>query len=161
MTNHGNELEEELKQLLRVKYPDEVESFELMDYQWAHGTPLGALLYRELFWPTFVEIDGMVFWKEMIDANGVERVHSAYERYGQDKTLTERSFNFIEVPELFAKDPEDVSGELLDELARTLCETWKARLESTFPEKRFAVDFEPANDDTGEECGLWFYQVSS
>ncbi len=159
MTNDGNELDDELKQLLRTKYPKEDASCEVTDFLFA-GTPLVALLYRELFWPTFVEIAGMVFWKGTVrDSNDVERVHRAFEEYDRDIRLTERAFNFIEVPELFATDPEDVSRELLDDLTRTLCETWKARLESTFPEKRFVVDFEPADDETGEECGLWFYQA--
>ena len=155
-------MDNELKHLLRTRYPQDDKSFETEDYLFAHGSPLCALAYRELFWPTFVEIDGMVFWQGNIpDSIEVERVRSVYQQYRGDVALTEKSFNFIEVAELFLRDPDDVSQRLMDDLVRAMCETWKARLQSVFPEKHFVVDFVAANEHTGEESGLLFYQSSA
>jgi hypothetical protein len=45
-----------------------------------------------------------------------------------------------------------------DELARSLREMWQARLQQSFPGRRFTVEFSPADPSTGEEVGLLFYE---
>lgn len=126
-------MENELKHLLRARYPEVARASEFVDYLAEYGSPLWALGYGELFWPTFVEIDGMVFWSgTMRSSTEVQRVHDALETSG-DLSQIEISFNFIEVGEFFVNDPDDVSAEALDHLTHSLCESWSARLESSFP----------------------------
>ena len=91
----------------------------------------------------------------------VQRVHDAFKQTNGDTFKVEASFNFIEVGELFLVDTDDVGAEALDDLTRSLCESWKARLERSFPDKRFIVEFVPRNNETGEEVGLQFYQSSA
>lgn len=37
--------------------------FNYFDFLHAQGSPFNALFYSQLFWPEFVEVDGMVFCK--------------------------------------------------------------------------------------------------
>ncbi len=58
-------------------------------------------MYSRLFWPEFVEIEGMIFLKEsMEDEADRQRLADTLERYGGDRTQTEQSFNLVEVPSM-------------------------------------------------------------
>ena len=59
---------EELVECLRRLYPErDTTGFGVFDFLHAEGSPLLAIFYSWLFWPEFVEIDGMVFLKETIE----------------------------------------------------------------------------------------------
>jgi hypothetical protein len=90
---------------LREKYKEhDTHGFNFFDLLHLVGSPLDALLYAQLFWPDFIEIDGMVFLKQMIeDEDDKARLSQALKRFNGDKTQVEKSFNLVEIPYLFGK----------------------------------------------------------
>ena len=84
-------MDDEIKRLLRARYPDDALSSQIVDYLAQYGSSLWALVYGELFWPTFVEIDGMVFWSgTMRSSNEVQRAHDASEDTSRDRSRPRR-----------------------------------------------------------------------
>lgn len=131
--------------------------FNFFDFLHAHGSPLDALFYSRLFWPEFVEINGMVFLKETIeDDDDRGRLDEALERYDGDKTKTEQSFNLTEIPSLFGKNLAETSDEEDLVLAERLAEMWQHRLQIIYPNRKFTVQLLSA-EETGGEAGVIFY----
>jgi len=131
--------------------------FNFFDFLHAHGSPLDALFYSRLFWPEFVEIDGMVFLKETIeDDNDKARLDEVLKRYEGDKTKTEQSFNITEIPSLFGKKLAETTDEEDIVLAKRLAEMWQHRLRIVYPDRKFTVQILSA-EETGGEVGVSFY----
>jgi hypothetical protein len=151
-----------LLERLRVLYPDrEMREFNILDVIHAEGSPLLALLYGRLFWPEFVEIDGMVFLKETVeDDDDRRRLRQAFERYGYDRTQTEQSFNLVEVEDLFGNHAAETSEDEDNDLLEQLRQMWSARLSQLFPARHFRVDVVPA-EQTGGSVGLLFWMERS
>lgn len=134
--------------------------FNPLDYIHAFGSPIAALLYSRLFWPGFVELDGMIFLNSTVEnEDDVARVRNTLRQYGGDKRKTEMAFNLIEVPALFGGR----SGETTDAqdvwLAETLAEMWKSRLHSMFPDKRFQVSIVHP-EESGAELSVLFHRCT-
>jgi hypothetical protein len=146
---------------LRGLFPDEDnKGFNAFDLIYKFGSPLTALLYSELFWPEFVEVEGMVFLaSEVEDDDDRERVTVALARYGGNEQRVERSFNYVEIPSLFGHRVEE-SSELEDRLlTERIAAMWRFRLAERFPSRIFEVTIvEP--DDSDDEVGIRFFQVS-
>lgn len=141
----------------RLLWPeDDTTNFVLFDHLHARGSPLEALFYAGLFWPAFVELEGMVFLARSIeDESDRERIRSM----GMSKAPKEieQAFNFVEIPSLFGRrkdETEDADDELL---ATMLARMWAAALQSQFPSRRFQVRVLPANEDT--EVAIVFHQT--
>jgi len=131
--------------------------FHYFDFLHARGSPRQALFYSGLFWPQFVELEGMVFLEGTIeDESDRQRVRDALRRYGGNRVQTEQSINTVEIPPLFGgRAGETTDGEDAF-LASLICATWAARLRELFPDRAFAVEMVPA-DETGE-IAVRFYQ---
>ena len=115
-----------LQQLL----PDsDTANFDVLDFVAAFGSPLEALMYSRLFWPEFVEIDGMIFLKESIEyEDDRQRLARALEYYGGDRTQTEQSFNLVEVPSMLFTTRKGETAEEEDRwLAQRLAEMWSTQ----------------------------------
>jgi len=151
-----------LLERLRVLYPDrDMREFNVLDALHAEGSPLLALLYARLFWPEFVEIDGMVFLKETIeDEDDRRRLREAFEHYGHDRTQTEKSFNLVELEDLFGTHAGETSDDEDHDLLERLRQMWSARLSQLFPAQRFRVELIP-NEQTGGSVGLLFWMERS
>jgi len=131
--------------------------FNFFDFLHAHGSPLDALFYSRLFWPEFVEIDGMVFLKETIeDGDDKIRLGKTLKRYEGDKTKTEQSFNITEIPSLFGKKLAETTDEEDLVLAERLAEMWQHRLRVIYPNRKFIVQA-LSTEETGGEVGVNFY----
>jgi hypothetical protein len=132
--------------------------FNVLDLLHSEGSPLDALLYSRLFWPEFVEYDAMVFLKETIeDASDVARLREALAGYSNDRSQTEKSFNFIDVGDLFGPLAGETDAELDESLAHRLRDMWQARLVALFPNRSFTVQVVPP-EDSGGSVGLIFWQ---
>lgn len=122
--------------------------------------PIGerALLYARLFWPDFIEIEGMVFLEGAFeDEEDMRRLREALDRYGGDREQVERSFNFHELDLLFG----GLAGtsEQEDEwLAEQIVRLWRARLDDLFPTKQFRVEVVRPTPSEGHEIGVIFFQ---
>lgn len=145
---------------LRELHPDlDTTNFDVLDFVAAFGSPLEALMYSRLFWPEFIEIEGMIFLKESMEyEDDRQRLADALERYGGNRTQTEQSFNLVEVPStLFTRHKGDTT-EVEDQwLAQRLVQMWLAGLRHSYPDRDLVVKvLDP--EDTGDEVGVIFYQ---
>lgn len=140
-----------LLEALRERFPiPSPTPFNATDFIHAVGSPLEALMYCRLFWPAFVEIDQMAFLQDEIeDAEDVERVRHALATFNGDKRMTQCSFNTIEVADLFGRRAGESTEEQYALLAETLAEMWRARLYSSFPDRKTHVAVEPPKGPAG------------
>jgi len=132
--------------------------FNFFDFLHAQGSPRIAIFYSRLFWPDFVEFEGMVFLESSLeDKRDTQRVREALENYCGDKSKTERSFNVIEIPALFGKRSTETTKDEDQLLASQICTMWKARLADLFADRIFEVEVQPPTV-RGDEIAVCFYQ---
>jgi hypothetical protein len=120
-----------------------------------------AVLYARLFWPDFVEVDGMIFLEGSFeDEADMRLLREAIDRYGGDRRRIEESLNFHEIGLMFG-GLAGISDEDADWLAERLAGMWNARLHSLFPTREFAVDVVRPAPSEGHELGVCFYERRS
>jgi hypothetical protein len=101
----------------------------------------------------------MIFLKTTFeDESDLKRLKSAIKKYGDARSLIEKSFNTIEVPSLFGAKIGDTSDEEDLILAKTLAAMWRARLIDQFPKRKFKVQVLDSSQ-TGGEIAVSFYQL--
>jgi hypothetical protein len=151
--------DERLVERLRALYPErDTTNWDWLDFMYAEGSPVLALWYSRLFWPEFVEVDGMVFLKESMESeDDRRRLKEAIERYGGDRKQVEQSFNRVEVEDLFTPRADDASDEDYEVLVRRIAEMWRSKLRQQFPDRRFVVEV-LAEVPTTDELSVMFYQ---
>jgi hypothetical protein len=134
----------------------------MLDFVAAFGSPLQALMYSRLFWPEFVEIDGMVFLKESMEYDDDRRrLAEALEYYGGDLTQTEQSFNLVEVPSSLFTDYEALNETTEEEdlwLAQRLAQMWRACLSNRYPGREFILEVLQEDTGGGDAVSVIFYQ---
>lgn len=150
--------DEELLLHLRAKYGEhDTHGFNFFDLLHLIGSPLDALLYSKLFWPEFVEIEGMFFLKETVeDDSDRDRIFKALKQYGEDKSKVEQSFNLIEIPSIFGKHLAETTDDEDRFLAERLAEIWRQRFAVLYPTKTFLVEV-LSPEQTGSEVAVLFY----
>lgn len=151
--------DEQLIKRLREKLPDkDTSSFNYLDFLHSEGSPLSALFYSRLFWPEFVEFNGMIFFKETIEDNDdIARVNKTFEKYGFDRTKTEKSFNLVEISSLFGRRIGESTVQEDEILINRLAEMWKCCLRYKYPDQDFVVEI-LSPEETGGDIGIIFYQ---
>ena len=144
------------------KYKDhDSTGFNYFDFLHAQGSPFNALFYSQLFWPEFVEIEGMVFLQGTIEnIEARKRLNEALHRYKGDKTKTEQAFNLVEIPSLFGKNMSETTDEEDAFLAERLTEMWRCRLAAVFPDREFLVK-SLSEKETGGEIAVMFHTIRS
>jgi hypothetical protein len=156
----GN-LGERVTALLAARYGDGngIEPWERADYLHAHGNFSDALLYSVLFVPEFIEVEGCVFLKEIgVEPQGGKKelaagIHQARARSTEALKRYVDSFNWVEVPYLI--NNQTASDAEIEVLAELIMQTWLARLNDAFPDRRFTVRIlDPAT--TGSVIGIGF-----
>ena len=133
-------------------------NFGALDVLHAEGSGLDALLYGFLFWPEFVEYQGMIFRRDTVEDDDDRRcVDDALKRYGGDASATEKSFNTVEIGSLFGARSNETDDATDRDLALLLCEMWSARLAQVFHPYKCRVELvEP--EVTGGSVGLIFWR---
>ena len=122
--------------------------FSVFDVIHATGSPLDALLYAHVFWPTFVTLEDMVLLPfDIEDEADKQRVRDRFASC-LDRVQVEEEFNCIEVASLFGRRRNETSAEEDEMLAQYLAETWAAKLKIDFPSKVFHVRLMGAVGDT-------------
>src|SRR5262245_45846946 len=128
-------LEQDLIKRLSSLYTEQdTINFNVLDYVYAFGSPLQALMYSKLFWPEFIEIEDMVFLKDRME-NGDDRsaVLKVLEQHEGNRRKTERAFNLFEIPpDIFGKKMGETTEEEDRYLAEILVEMWQCRLRMLF-----------------------------
>ena len=152
----------ELLSVFRRKYKDQDPAgSNYFDFLHVQGSPFNALFYSQLFWPEFVEIDGMVFLQDTIeDSEDRKRLNEALHRYKGDKTKTEQAFNLVEIPSLFGKNISETADGEDALLTERLTEMWRCRLAVVFPDREFLVKT-LSEKETGGEIAVMFHTIRS
>jgi hypothetical protein len=98
-----------------------------------------AIGYLSLFWPSFVEHDGMVFRGEKVDEAHIRSWMTTSEG---DKRRVEAVINHFHVLDI--QHPgiwKDVTEAQVRFIGETLKEAWAAKLARDYPMKQFVVEF--------------------
>jgi len=148
-----------IKRLSSLYTEQDTTNFNVLDYVYAFGSPLQALMYSKLFWPEFIEIEDMVFLKDrMEDEDDRRAVLKVLEQHEGNRSKTEQAFNLFEIPQdMFGKKMGETTEEEDRYLAEILVEMWQCRLQMLFPNRSFKVMLLTA-EETGGEIGILFYQ---
>jgi hypothetical protein len=123
--------------------------FTALDFVGALGSVGNALLYSRLFWPEFVEVDGMVFIKDYVDdLGGADVIRKMRDDIGEGQSI-EKNINNFDVNLNFPNHPEENAegDDLL--LAKQLAKMWSMRLQHLYTRRRFRVE---VNGDNGSPC---------
>lgn len=117
-----------------------------------------AIGYLSIFWPSFVEHDGMVFRDEEVDEASVSSWLTAT---GGNKQAVEATLNHFHI--LHLQHPgiwKDATETQLRFIGETLKEAWAAKLARDYPTKRFVVELLEGTRENLEEYQVVFYQSS-
>ncbi len=117
----------------------------LTDWIYIVGRADHALGFQALLWPRLVEFEGYVF-RESVD---VDRLRG-WEASGATRSQIETAMNALFLDAAFPNDETDTSlkGQQIDAWASIMCEMLRAKLNSEFPTREFAV-FLMKGDDFG------------
>jgi hypothetical protein len=141
----------------RAKYDGaDPAGFTAFDFVGALGSIGNALLYSRLFFPEFIEVDGMVFVKDLADdCGGMDGIRKKRVDIGNDQSL-EKSVNNFDVNLSLPNHPdENADGDDLL-LAGQLAKTWSLRLQQLYSHRKFHVE---VNDDNGSPCVSFFEEI--
>jgi hypothetical protein len=118
-------------------------NFNVLDFVSAFGNPLEALVYSKLFWPDFVEFEGMIFHEGSIeDDDDRSRIRVALSEFPTRREV-EESFNQFLIPDdFFSAGLGATTDEENIYLAERIAEMWKARLAQLFPNKKCVVELQ-------------------
>ena len=115
-----------------------------------------ALGFSDLFWPPFIQYDGMVFRgsaENAISAEGAKNIADWMTRFEGKRYEVERMLNHEHLIDLFRERNRDASASQIDYLAKVLHDAWAAKLKLDFPQMTFKVDLELSEP---KEIGDWF-----
>lgn len=148
-----------IEELSKVYAAHDTQSFGVLDFLSAFGSPVDALMYLRLFWPVVIEYQGMYVREESLeDDEDRRRVLEALTQNSGDLTKTEKAINLIEFPsDVFGRRSGESSDALDEYLSHQIIDMWSRRLASLYPGLEFAVEAVPAQA-TGGEMGVVFYR---
>jgi hypothetical protein len=144
---------DKLKTIL-LRYFKARDDFDVDDLIHEYGDPRQALLHFRMFYPEFVEVNGHVVLKSIIDGDdGSEKLVELLAQNHSDVQEILEGYRWVEVPYLFLKD--DLEDEEDYFLAQLMAESWKGALMSQFPEQKWVARvLEP--EETGSTVGVCF-----
>lgn len=138
--------------IVQYSYPD-VGSTDPVSYVSELGDSVEALVYSRLFWPKLVLIEGAVFvalWgdDEECIAERLRTPASSMSWVPMAWTKIVDSFNIFEVAHIFRqiRGTWEIVENANRELASILVQTWSARLEVSYPQRKFSVRFVEADE---------------
>jgi len=113
-----------------------------------------AVGYTTVFWPAFVEYDGMVLREGYFP----ESLEKWLQRYNGDKTAVEAMMNHQHIADVQFYGCPDATHERLIYLGRVLRQIYECKLRFQFPQKDILVQFDdsPMEDVYGYQ--LTFFQ---
>ncbi|MBI1321713.1 hypothetical protein GC170_00795 [bacterium] len=143
--------EEIVAELKRLHADQDTTNFGVYDFISAFGTPLEAVMYSKLFWPDFIEIEGMVIRSEVIeDESDRSRIINSLQLCNYEAQEVEYSYNRMDIPYgIFAtRRALECSDSIMGEMLKTLVDMWASRLSQLFQDRRFKVALEIDDDGT-------------
>ncbi|WP_189089804.1 hypothetical protein [Deinococcus ruber] len=128
--------------------------FSLSDLLYPDGNLDLSVAFAQLFWPTFMEIDGCVLRKERYSPDNFQ---SWMQSTNRDRRQVESLLNHLHVYDLF-RDDKEYSLEVYEYVAKILCRTWQVALSEQFPDKQFIFHYVTEPDDYGPIIYFWQYR---
>jgi hypothetical protein len=115
-----------------------------------------AIGYLSLFWPEFVEYDGMVFRGEEVDEASLLSwlATTNGNKQSVEATLNHHHVLDIQHPGLW----RDATEAQIKFIGQTLKEMWSAKLARDFPTKKFLVELVEGSSEKLEDYQVVFYQ---
>lgn len=143
--------EELVAELKRLHAGQNTKNFNAYDFISAFGSPVEAVMYSKLFWPDFIEVNGMIIRSDVIDdESDRRRIIEELKLCNDDARQVEYSYNRLDIPYgIFAtRRAYECSEIILKEMLKTLVEMWRSRLSQLFQDRRFNVAIEIDDDGT-------------
>ena len=138
--------------IMRIVQDSDRDPFEFLDYLWyADRGPEEALVYSKLIWPDLIEVDGFVFLSEYYHKEYFDEVLANYGPGSLEETI-----NTVYLDNVVGAGPIDYADQVWEALGGVLCETWKQRALSQFPQMLFETEFAWYSDDG--DPGVKLYQ---
>ena len=117
-----------------------------------------AIGYLTVFWPQFVEHEGMVFLGEQVDK---EAVLAWLKTTNGNKQAVEAALNHFHVLDIQHQGIwSEATEPQVKFIAHTLKEAWAAKLAHDFPAKDFVVELVEGSSDKLMDYQIVFYQRS-
>lgn len=113
-----------------------------------------AAAYSLIFWPTFVEMDGMVFRGDMDQLT----LDSWLIGLDGDKSSVEATANHLHIRDIHYLGCPDASVDRFVYLGNVLKQIYAAKLSMQFPDRNFIVQFYEPPDQDLNEYQITFYQ---
>lgn len=148
-----------IDRLKKLHASADTSNFNVLDFVSAFGNPLEALAYSKLFWPDFLEFEGMIFLRDDVeDEEDRSRIRSALSKFGTSQEV-EKSFNQFLIPEIFfSAHYSEANEEEALHLAERIAAMWEARLAQLFPSKKCVVELQ-LPEETGEGPTIVVFQA--
>lgn len=110
-----------------------------------------AIAYGTLFWPSWVEKDGLIFLAANYEESYYHDVHSQFP--GQEEQI----INLTYLEGVIAPVSDEIDTiEAWEALASVLCRSWIASARESFPHRVFSAEYEWHSD--GDYLGVTVFQ---
>jgi hypothetical protein len=129
--------------------------YTLRNYVESRGSVELAVAFAKLFWPDFVEHRGCVL---LSDGFTRENFAEWWDRLGGDCAAIERELNHLHVSDLVPSDKTELDLSVYQFLGATIAEMWSSRVRAQFPNRRFIVRLEDADDAATGAPTVLLYQ---
>ncbi len=123
--------------------PDEMDWLSYLSFN-CH--PEDVLIVGKLFFPEFIERDGLIFLEIKFD----EGIYSEWvARLGNDFISIQNVINHVHIYDLFAHCEDDVEDDVFIDICEMLKSTWEIRLKKLYPSISVCVESSFSDQDYG------------
>jgi hypothetical protein len=113
-----------------------------------------AVGYSQIFWPRFVEHDGMI----LREGFNLESLEGCVRCYDGDKSAVEAMMNHKHIADIHYCGCPDATHERLIHLGRVLQQIYECKIRCQFPERDIVVEFDDSPQEDLISYQLTFYQ---
>jgi len=114
-----------------------------------------ASAYSLIFWPHFIEHEGMIFRGETVPSSLPGFMKSC----NGDRKTVEATINHIHILDLHYAGSPDASVERIVFLGNVLKEIYRVKLSAEFPGRNFVVEFYEPPDQNLQDYQITFFQA--
>jgi hypothetical protein len=132
--------------------------YTLRNYIESRGSTELAVAFAKLFWPDFVEYRGCVITSDGFTEAGFD---AWWDRLKGDRVAIEHILNHIHVLDLLPNDRSELDPSVCQFLGAAIVEMWASRVRQLFPNRRFIVRLENAEDGANAGPTVQLFQDRS
>lgn len=135
------------------------DNFSIQDWIVNEGNIKTLIAYSFILWPSFIEYDGCVIFKDRLNIGNFENWKNT--EYVKNYAQIESVLNHIHILDLFGTDEkrDEISYDQIVFLGEKLCEIYSAKLKVDYPEKKFTFSFNGNEKlEAFDEYEITFYQ---